>query len=241
MADEVYHPHDNMVHAVLRDLREATSFLQTHLAEEVSQRLNWSTLRLIERSFVNEELRESEADFLYELQHVSGEESIWLYCLVEHQSTPDRWMRFRLLQYCCRIWDMNLAERPTPSELRAIVPLVFYQGERSWSYTTEFADLFAESVWDWPGVPRFSHGLVDQSGMQPEEVQGELKARLMQLLLMAAYHPTVAWMEQVAGLLVSLSSMPPSGGINFVRVFVRYILSTQEPAAVQLFREVLRR
>jgi predicted transposase YdaD len=225
----------------LRDLPEATSFLQTHLAEEVSQRLNWATLRLLEGSFVDEELRESEADFLYEIQHVSGEESVMLYILVEHQSTPDRWIRFRLLKYCCRIWELNLAERPTPSELRPIVPLVFYQGERSWSYSTEFADLFAEWVRDWPGVPRFSHGLIDQSGLQPEEVQGELKARLMQLLLMAAYHPSVAWMEQVAELLVSLSSLPPSGGVNYVRIFVRYILWTQEPEAAQTFREVLRR
>jgi hypothetical protein len=113
-------------------------------------------------------------------------------------------MRFRLLKYCCRIWDMNLAERPTPSELRPIVPLVFYQGERTWSYSTEFADLFAESVRDWPWGPRFRHELIDQSGMQPEEAQGDLKARLMQLLLLAAYHPSVAWMEQVAESLVQL-------------------------------------
>ncbi|MDH3605330.1 MAG: Rpn family recombination-promoting nuclease/putative transposase [Candidatus Tectomicrobia bacterium] len=241
MADEIHHPHDLMVHTVLRDLTEATSFLQAHLPQDASQGLNWATLRLHDRSFVDEELRESESDFLYEIERVSGDESVMLYILVEHQSTPDRWMRFRLLKYCCRIWDLNLAERPTPSELRPIVPLVFYQGERSWSYSTEFADLFVESVRDWPGTPRFSHGLIDQSGMRPEEVQGELKTRLMQLLLMATYHPTVAWMEQVAGLLVSLSSLPPSGGVNYVRIFVRYILSTQEPEAAQTFREVLQR
>jgi hypothetical protein len=75
--------------------------------------------------------------------------------------------------------------------------------------------------------------------MQPDEVQGELKTQLMQLLLMAAYHPALAWMEQVARLLGSLSSLPPSGGINYVRIFVLYILATQEPEAAQSFREVL--
>ena len=240
MADEIHHPHDNMVHSVLRDPTEATSFLQAHLPQDMRQGLNWATLRLHERSFVDEDLRGSASDFLYEVERVSGEEAIWVYCLVEHQSTPDRWMRFRLLKYCCRIWDVNLEERPTPSELRPIVPLVFYQGERTWSYSTEFADLFAESVRDWPGVPRFSHGLIDQSGMQPEDLQGELKTRLMQLLLMAAYHPTVAWMEQMAEWLGSLSSLPPSGGVNYMRIFVRYLLTTQEPEAVESFREVLR-
>ena len=241
MADEIHHPHDLIVHTVLRDLTEATSFLQAHLPQDVSQGLNWATLRLHDRSFVDEELRESESDFLYEIERVSGDESVMLYILVEHQSTPDRWMRFRLLKYCCRIWDLNLAERPTPSELRPIVPLVFYQGERTWSYSTEFADLFAESVRDWPGVPRFSHGLIDQSGMQPEEVQGELKVQMMQLLLLAAYHPERPWRDLVVELIRTLSSLPPSGGINYIRVFLRYILQTQDREAIELFQDALQR
>ena len=77
---------------------------------------------------------------------------------------------------------MHLAQRPAPSELRPIVPLVFYQGERAWSHSTEFADLFTEPARDWPWTPRFSHELIDQSRLRPEEVQGELKEQLMQLL-----------------------------------------------------------
>ena len=188
MAEEIHHPHNLMVRAVLSDLAEATSFLQQHLPQAVRQVLNWSTLRLLEGSFVDEDLRASEADFLYQIEHVSGEDSVWLYVLLEHQSTPDRWMRFRLLKYCCRIWDMSFREYPDQRELRAIAPVVFYQGERSWSYSSEFADLFAESVREWPGVPHFSHGLIDQSGIAPGEVQGDLKVRLMQLLLLAAVY-----------------------------------------------------
>ena len=37
-----------MVRTVLSDLAEAASFLQAHLSEEVSQALNWSTLKLLE-------------------------------------------------------------------------------------------------------------------------------------------------------------------------------------------------
>src|SRR6516162_9365540 len=52
MADELHHPHDMMVRAVLSDLAEARSFLQTHLPQEVSQTLRWSTLTLLESSAV---------------------------------------------------------------------------------------------------------------------------------------------------------------------------------------------
>ena len=112
-----------------------------------------------------------------------------------------------------------LRRSPETCALRPIVPLVLYQGERSWAYSTEFADLFAEAVRAWPGVPRFAHGLIDQSGLQPDEVQGERNTQLMQLLLLAAAHPAVAWMEQVARLLGALAGLPPSSGVNYVRIF----------------------
>jgi predicted transposase/invertase (TIGR01784 family) len=89
MAEDLHHPHDVMVRAVLSDVTEAASFLQAHLSEEVRQGLNWSTLKLVEGSFVDEDLRASEADLLYEVEHVSGHAPLWLYILIEHQSTPD--------------------------------------------------------------------------------------------------------------------------------------------------------
>src|SRR5918996_529656 len=135
MAEEIHHPHDLMVRAVLSDLTEASSFLRAHLPDEVSQGLNWSTLRLAEGSFVDDDLRGSETDLLYEIERVSSQDTVWLYVLLEHQSTPDRWMRFRLLKYCCRIWEQSFRDQPEQRELRPIVPLVFYQGERSWSYS----------------------------------------------------------------------------------------------------------
>jgi predicted transposase/invertase (TIGR01784 family) len=240
MSEEIAHPHNNLVQVVMSDLAEARSFLQSYLPQELSQGLNWSTLKLHEGSFIDEDLRGSETDLLYEVEPISGDASLWAYVLLEHQSAPDRWMRFRLLKYCCRIWDMSFREHPDQRQLRPIIPLVFYQGERSWSYSTEFADLFAESVRDWPWVVRFCHGLIDQSTIQPDEVQGELKVQLMQLVMMAAYHPNLTWMERVARLLGSLSSLGPSGGMNYVRIFVLYILATQEPETAQSFREVLR-
>ena len=78
MAEEIHHPHDLMVRAVLSDLTEAVSFLQAHLPDEVSQGLNWSTLRLVEGSFVDEGLRSSEADLLYEVEQVSSPDAVWL-------------------------------------------------------------------------------------------------------------------------------------------------------------------
>ncbi len=55
-------------------------------------------------------------------------------------------MRFRLLKSMHRIWDESFKERPEQSELPAIAPVVFHQGESEWCDSTEFADLFAVGI-----------------------------------------------------------------------------------------------
>lgn len=240
MAEELHHPHDALVRTVLSDVTAATSFLQAHLPPEVSQTLNWATLRLVDASFVDADFRTSEADVLYEVEQGTGDASLWLYVLVEHQSTPDRWIRLRLLKYCCRIWERQLTARPRPRTLRPIVPLVFYQGMRGWTYSTEFADLFADAVRTQPWVPHFTHGLIDQSALAPEDLPGDLPVRLMQLVLLAAAHPERPWEALAGQLLAQVAARLPSGEPQYVRVFLRYILHTQERAAQETLYTALR-
>ena len=101
---------------------------------------------LQDRSFVDADLRDTESDLLYSIKRKAGAPPAWLYVLLEHQSQPDRWIRFRLLKYCCRIWDRSRVQFPRERRLRPIVPLVFYQGPGRWRHATEFAELFADSV-----------------------------------------------------------------------------------------------
>ncbi|ETW93090.1 MAG: hypothetical protein ETSY1_40785 [Candidatus Entotheonella factor] len=240
MADETHQIHDKLAQQVLGQPESAASLLERYLPERVSQALDWPSLQRLNRSFVDEHWRPSEADFVYEVRRLADDEPVWVYILLEHQATPDKWLRFRLLRYCCRLWELQLSQESEASELRPIVPLVFYQGRSRWTYSTEFADLFADSVRDWPGQPRFSHELVDQSGMQPSELGGELKVRVMQLVMMAAYHPERPWMALADELLRRLRALGPSGGTDYFYVFVDYILKTQEPEAIETFGEILR-
>ena len=82
-----------------------------YLPAALAERLDWSTLKLAETSFVDEALQESESDLLYTIQVAETAEPAYLYLLFEHQSKPDPWMRFRLLKYMCRIWDESFKEQ----------------------------------------------------------------------------------------------------------------------------------
>ena len=235
----IQHPHDKLFRAVFSDIAEAELFLRAHLPPAIVSEIDWTTLALIETSFVDDALRDSESDLLYTVQKRTTAQGVFFYLLFEHQSTPDRWMRFRLLKYMCRIWDESFKDAPDQVELRPVLPLVFYQGESSWRYSVEFIDLFPESERSHSFIPRFAHYLVDQSDLSPDEVKGGLKARVAQLLMMAAYHASMREaLAQAARLVAEVSK---TGGLNYVEVFVVYLVATQERRKVQEFVEHVRR
>jgi hypothetical protein len=88
-------------------------------------------------------------------------------------------------------------------------------------------------------VPRFSHFLTDQSGFSNDEIRGALKARIAQLLMKAAFHGKIR--EIFSTLSALMSELPESGGIRYVRVFIRYIAATQERKMVEEFTEIMKK
>ena len=237
MAHDVQRPHDKLFRTVFADHGEAAALLRAHLPESLARDLRWSTLTLQDRSFVDPDLRDTESDLLFSIRRKAGAPPAWLYVLVEHQSRPDRWIRFRLLKYCCRIWDRSRAQFPRERRLRPIVPLVFYQGPGRWRHDTEFAELFADSVRDWPWVPRFAHLLIDQSRENPQAVRGRLHGRIAQLMMMARYRHRRQALRRAAQLLAELL---PHADQDAVRTLVVYLWATQDRDTARQFGQQLR-
>ena len=99
MAGEVSKPHDHLFRSVFGEEKEleAASLLQAYLPPAVSGELLWSSLKWQSVSFIDERLRDSESDLLYAIRRKADGAAAWLYVLLEHQSTPDPWLRLRLL------------------------------------------------------------------------------------------------------------------------------------------------
>jgi predicted transposase/invertase (TIGR01784 family) len=159
--------------------------------------------------------------------------------LFEHQSKPDKWVRFRLLKYMCRIWDASFKEFPKQKKLIPVLPAVFYQGNSRWNYSTQFSDLFHDKLKDLDFIPRFSHFLTDQSGFSNDEIRGALKVRIAQLLMKAAFHGKIREIFSILSAL--MSELPENGGIRYVRVFIRYIAATQKRKTVDEFTEIMKK
>ena len=112
MAGEVSKPHDHLFRSVFREESEAAGLLRAHLPEAINSELLWASLKRQDVSFIDDRLRDSESDLLYAVQRKADDAPAWLYVLLEHQSTPDPWLRLRLLKYSIRIWERDRKQHP---------------------------------------------------------------------------------------------------------------------------------
>lgn len=239
MAD-IHQPHDMLFRSVFSDASEAAALLQTALPGTFRNTFDWTTLTLVDGTFVDEDLQGSQSDLLYRVEHTGTGLPVSMYLLFEHQSSPDPWMRLRLLRYCCRIWEADRREDPDRRQMRPIVPVVFYQGARGWNHSAEFRDLFPEAARSLPWVPRFAHELIDQTALAPEAVAGGLKGRITQLLMMVAFNRHVDSALQLTAQLLPLLAQY-SGGVDEFRRFVLYLMATQDYQVIETFRKGLTR
>ena len=81
--------------------------------------LPWSSIQEQSVRFIDERLSDSESDLLYAIERKGGGAPAWLYVLLEHQSTPDAWLRLRLLKYSVRIWERDRRRHPNEEHLHA--------------------------------------------------------------------------------------------------------------------------
>jgi predicted transposase YdaD len=110
------------------------------VASELVEYLDFSRLVELNRSFVSDTLRELESDMVFSVpfQTASRTDDLLIYILIEHQSTVDPMMVFRVLFYMCQIWDVQRREWEASDvprsewRLRPILPIVYYTGAQRW-------------------------------------------------------------------------------------------------------------
>ena len=110
------------------------------LASELAEHLDFTQTRIVNRNIVDNTLRDLVADMVFTVpfQDATIEDELTIYILIEHQSTVDHLMGYRLLSYMCQIWHGQLEKQKSAKvpirewRLHPILPIVFYTGPRRW-------------------------------------------------------------------------------------------------------------
>jgi predicted transposase/invertase (TIGR01784 family) len=219
-------PHDALFKAVFSSPEHARAVLRAALPPRLARRLDWSSLTLLDGSFVDEALKERHSDLLFRVK-LDGKD-VFLYLLFEHQSTVDGLMAFRLLRYMVRIWERVLAERPG-EPLPLVVPIVLSHAEGGWTAATRFEALFslpprASDLLAF--VPRFSYVVDDLAATDVRELEARLLTTLAELALRLfrdlRRKPTMEVLDDVKRLFVTLEASETPA--HLVSAVLHYVL-----------------
>ncbi len=111
----------------MQNIPAAVDFLKHHLPAEFRSRIDFSEIGIESTNLVTAELREFHTDVVYSCK-IDGRTG-YVLTLVEHQSTPDKMMAFRKLQYNVLLMDNHL--KKGNKKLPVIFNLCLYNGTDS--------------------------------------------------------------------------------------------------------------
>ncbi|KOR31017.1 hypothetical protein TI04_03000 [Achromatium sp. WMS2] len=115
-----------------------------YVKEEWVKQLDFSTLERVNETFVTDDFREREDDMIWRVRF--GERWLYLYLLIEFQSTVDKFMAVRLMTYIGLLWQSlicskNLDKSNSKALLSPVLPIVLYNGSKRWWAPTVLSEL----------------------------------------------------------------------------------------------------
>ena len=227
-------PHDAVFKTFLRHPETARDFLQIHLPASLRELCDLQTLKLESDSFIEENLRAYYSDVLWSVNTTEG--NGYIYVVIEHQSTPDAHMAFRLMRYAVAAMQKHLDAGH--QQLPLVVPMLFYHGAKSpYPYSLCWLDEFAN-----PKLARQVYAaafpLVDITVIPDDEI---VQHRRMALLELIQKHIR---QRDLMGLVEQIVSLLLTGVTNDsqIKTLFNYILQTGDaPRFSEFIRGVAER
>ncbi len=134
-------------HEMVRQL--LTSFVN----EEWVHKIEYNTLERIDKSFVSERFESRESDIIYRARFRGRD--VYIFILVEFQSTVDRFMALRILRYIVELYEY-LVKNHKLKRLPAVFPVMLYNGEKRWTAPAGLDRLIEKSI-PLQYIPNFSY------------------------------------------------------------------------------------
>jgi len=105
--------------------------------------LDLGSLERVSASYVSDDIRDRHDDIVWRVKW--GEEWLYVYILIEFQSTIDRYMPLRVLVYVGLLYQDLIREKKVglSGKLPPVLPIVLYNGRQRWDGSVEMLDLIA--------------------------------------------------------------------------------------------------
>lgn len=224
-------PHDALFRQFMATPQAARDLIELHMPTDLRDLCDLSTLKLEQGSFIDEDLRSYFCDVLYSLKTTGGDG--YIHVLIEHQSSPDRHMAFRLMRYAIAVMHRHL--EAGHKKLPLVVPILFYAGrQKKYPFSNNWLDdfddpLLAEQLYRQP------FPVVDVTEIPDEVIRDHRSIAALTLVMKHAYQRDF---RRLLDMLVPLLVMESLTEQQF-KLLLNYIIRTGKSEDARLLADEL--
>ena len=212
--------HDALIRKAFENPIVAKEFFEMHLPNEIKAMFSAHSLKMEKESFVEANLQHSISDILFSAKF--KDETGYLWILLEHQSTPDHFMAFRLFKYMTDIAARHLTLNPKSKHLPFVYPIIFYNGTKKYNAPKNIWDLcqhqeLMQDIWT------KDHQVINVHDIPDDELKKKAWAGILQFFMKHIHERDLLtrWYE-VAELLPELAKL--NIGIDYLELILTYTL-----------------
>ncbi|KJV81410.1 putative permease [Rickettsia hoogstraalii str. RCCE3] len=212
--------HDALIRKAFENPIVAKEFFEMHLPRQIKAMFSSHSLKMEKESFVEANLQHSISDILFSAKF--KDETGYLWILLEHQSTPDHFMAFRLFKYMTDIAARHLTLNPKSKHLPFVYPLIFYNGKKKYNAPKNIWDLcqhkeLMQDIWT------KDHQVINVHDIPDEELKQRAFAGILQFFMKHIHERDLLkrWYE-VADLLPEFALAEI--GLDYLELILTYTL-----------------
>ena len=179
--------HDKVFRDVLSIKEEALSLINKAIKPEKEIK---EEIELYNSRFITSKYKERESDIIYKVKNKN------IFFIIEHQSTIDYSMPYRMMQYSIEIMRLIINEKENKNKTYKypqIIPIIIYTGEKEWDAKLSMKELVEKVEWY---EEKEEISLVDINEYTKEELLEE-KNILSKVMLLEKSKNKIEFMENV--------------------------------------------
>jgi len=205
--------HDRGYKALFSNQRFMEQLVTSFIHEDWVAHVDFSRASLVDKSYVTRQFKKLESDLIWKLP-LTDEGTVYLYLLIEFQSSVDHWMAYRMLRYVLEFYGGLLKAKPKPERLPAVFPLLVYNGDPRWTAPEQFATLVDQRIAaDY--IPHFRYYKLAANEFAPDQL--EAMHNLASALFLVDSSTVDEIQRRIRGIVSILEKEQPEVVTEFIR------------------------
>ena len=209
---EIHQPHDALFKASFSHKQVMVDFLTSRLPQETLARIELSSLRLTNKSFVSKTGRQSHSDLIY-AAFIDKQEG-YIYIVTEHFSEQEKYVPLRQLEYNLPLMRQHLNEGH--KKLPLILNVCVYNGTNPYKGPITLLEMF-----EYPELAKKylleEYHLVDLRADTEARIQQDKQATLAELLLkQGKLRDFYNWIDEHQALINDITTPYAEEGFHYI-------------------------